>query len=373
LIEEHMMLKESAQGWFNDNASIPEFREMRAARTIFSSDIWNSMAAMGWCGLVIPEKFGGSDFGFTGAGIIASETGKHLTISPFISTAITAAAAIGQWGSETQCSELLPRIAEGEIKLAFAIDESGKHSPANIDCTAQRDGDQFVLNGKKVFVAGGTAAEKLIVSVRSDESTEQGEGVSLFIIDASVAGVCVEPLTMLDSRDAAHIELKNVKVDDSCVLGELEKGEDILGCILAIERVMLAAEMIGCAQQSFDLSIDYLKVRKQFGKTIGSYQALQHRAAELYIELTMASSLISSALQALDVGAEDSYMRCSAAKAKANRVALKVANESIQIHGGIGMTDEYDVGLYLKRIRVAQEQYGDYGFLADDIALQRGF
>jgi len=373
LNEEQMMLKEAANGWLQDHAGVPMFRKMRKSGSVFSDEIWRDMAGMGWCGLLVEEKFGGSDFGFVGAGIVAEEMGKSLTISPFISTAVIGATAIGRWGSESMRVEWLPKIVEGSVKLALATDEAVKHNPLSISCAAERDGSHFVLNGSKTFVADGQFADQFIVSVRTSGNETDAQGVTLFLVDAKAGGLSRRPMRTLDARDTAHVKFENVRVSSGTIIGKLDMGAPILEALLSLGRAVLAAEMVGAATQSFDLSVEYLKVREQFGRIIGTFQALQHRAAQMYVDLTMASSIAYRALLDLDINSESAGNTSSIAKAKCGEVALSIANESIQLHGGVGMTDEYDVGLYFKRIRVAQEQYGDYDFLTDMIASSGGY
>ncbi len=375
LTEEQEMLKESARGFLDEKAPVSELRRLRDDRSEdgFSRSLWKEMAEMGWAGILIDETHGGAGFGFVGAGVLAEEMGRTLTASPFLSTSILAATALNKFAGEAMKSEYLPRIAAADIVMALAVDEGRKHGPANTAMKAEKSGNGFKLSGSKTFVADGHVADKIIVAARTSGAPGEEAGISLFLVDSRAKGVACERTIMVDSRNAARISFDNVPVTGEDLIGELDNGHLALEGVLSAGRAGLAAELSGAAQRAFEMTTGYLKERTQFGKVIGSFQALQHRAAHLYCEVELVKSVTLKALQDLDNAFGMASVTCSLAKAKAGEVAKLASQEAIQMHGGIGMTDEYDIGLYMKRIRVAQEMFGDSAYHADRIARLRGY
>ncbi len=299
--------------------------------------------------------------------------GRTLTASPFLSTSILAATALRKIGNDAQKQENLPKIAAGTALFALAVDETRKHGPAKIAMAAERQGNGFKLSGDKTFVADGHVADKIIVAARSAGAPGEMDGLTLFLVDAKAKGVSIERTQMVDSRNAARIRFDGVEATGDDVLGEVDGGYMALEGVLNAGRAGLAAEMSGAAQQAFAMTVDYLKERKQFGVEIGRFQALQHRAAHLYSEIELVKSAVLKALQDLDAHYGIAGPVCSLAKAKAGEVAKLASQEAVQMHGGIGMTDEFDIGFYMKRIRVAQEMFGDGAFHADRLAQMRGY
>ena len=375
LNEEQEMLRDSARGFLDEKAPVSALRKLRDDKdtTGFSRDLWKEMAEMGWAGILVDEEHGGADFGFVGAGVLAEEMGRTLTASPFLSTSILAATALKKLGSDAQKQSNLPKIAAGELLYALAVDETRKHGPAKTAMQAQKHGNGFKLSGAKTFVADGHVADKIIVAARTNGAAGEMSGLTLFLVDAKAKGVTAERVAMVDSRNAARLNFDGVEATGDDVLGEVDGGYMALEGVLSAGRAGLAAEMSGAAQASFAMTVNYLKERKQFGTEIGSFQALQHRAAHLYSEIELAKSAILKALQDLDAHYGMAGPICSLAKAKAGEVAKLASQEAVQMHGGIGMTDEYDLGFYMKRIRVAQEMFGDPAFHADRIAQMRGY
>ena len=375
LTEEQEMLKESARGFLDEKAPVSALRKLRDANDPvgFSRDLWKEMAEMGWAGILVEEQHGGADFGFVGAGVLAEEMGRTLTASPFLSTSILAATALKKLGSDAQKSANLSKIAAGDALYALAVDEHRKHGPAKTAMKAEKHGNGFKLSGDKTFVADGHVADKIIVAARSAGAPGETAGLTLFLVDAKAKGVSVERTQMVDSRNAARIRFEGVEATGDDVLGEVDGGYMALESVLNAGRAGLAAEMSGSAQQAFVMTVNYLKERKQFGMEIGSFQALQHRAAHLYSEIELMKSAVLKALQDLDEHYGMAGPICSLAKAKAGEVAKLASQEAVQMHGGIGMTDEFDIGFYMKRIRVAQEMFGDPAFHADRLAQMRGY
>ena len=266
----------------------------------FSRDLWQEMTEMGWAGIVVPEEHGGLGYGYVGAGIILEEMGRTLTASPLFSTAILGATALARLGSEQQKDELLPAIASGGLIVALAIDEGPHHNPANIALEAQRKNGGFVLNGDKSFVIDGHVADKLIVPVRTSQKKGESSGLTFFLIDVKKTDVAIHRSIMVDSRNAAYIKFENVEVQAEQILGPLDQAFDDLEYILDVGRICLAAEMLGIAQEVFEQTVKYLRERKQFGAPIGSFQALQHRAAALFCDIELCKSVVLKALQGID-------------------------------------------------------------------------
>lgn len=375
LTEEQQMLRDSARGFLDEKAPVAALRKLRDTNdeTGFSRDLWKEMAEMGWAGILVGEDYGGTDFGFVGAGVLAEEMGRTLTASPFLSTSILAATALQKLGGDAQRQEHLPKISAGEAVFALAVDETRKHGPQKAAMKAEKHGNGFKLSGDKTFVADGQVADKIIVAARTAGAPGDAEGITLFLIDAAAKGVSRERTVMVDSRGAARLKFDGVEATGDDVLGEVDGGLAALEGVLNAGRAGLAAEMSGSAQAAFAMTMDYLKERKQFGTEIGSFQALQHRAAHLYSEIELMKSVTLKALQDLDEHYGMAGIVCSLAKAKAGEVAKLAAQEAVQMHGGIGMTDEFDIGFYMKRIRVAQEMFGDAAFHADRLAMMRGY
>jgi alkylation response protein AidB-like acyl-CoA dehydrogenase len=375
LNDDQVMLQDAARGFVTEKAPVAALRRIRDEKVAdgFDRDLWRQMAEMGWTGILVPEDQGGLGFGFVGAGVICEEMGRTLTASPFLSTAMMAATALSRAGTPAQKQRWLPAIVAGEAIIATAVDEGRRHDPAGTAMAAERSGNGFKLSGKKTYVIDGHAADAILVAARTAGAAGEKEGVSLFLVDPKAGGLASERLSTLDSRGAAELTFDGVQVTADDVVGEVDGGFGLLEMVLGAGRAGLAAELSGNAQESFARTVDYLKERKQFGRTIGAFQALQHRAAHLFCEVELAKSAVLSALQALDTDPEKASLAVSVAKSKASAVARLAAQEAVQMHGGIGMTDAIDIGLFMKRMQVASSLYGDADFHADRVALARGF
>jgi acyl-CoA dehydrogenase len=370
LDEDERMVKETADGFFAEHGPVAELRRIRDTKdpTGFSRDLWTKMAEMGFAGAAIPEAYGGAGMGMVVAGLIAEAIGRNLSIAPFLSSSVVSATAIARGGSEDQKAALLPKMAAAELIVALAADEKARHAPSQIETRAEPSGNGFRLTGTKNFVVDGTIADRLIVAARTGGAIGDQAGISLFLVDPKASGVTVEARSMVDSRPAARVILEGVQVDGADMLGGLGEGYPILEAALDAGRACLAAEMLGVAAHSFETTVEYLKTREQFGRPIGSFQALQHRAAHLFCEIELARSVTLKALRAMDEGDLRAPVFASLAKAKVGEVAKLATNEAVQMHGGMGMTDDVDVGLYMKRARAAAETFGDGAFHGDRIA-----
>jgi alkylation response protein AidB-like acyl-CoA dehydrogenase len=369
LTEEQTMLKEAADGFLNENAPIAHLRALRDGHDAdgVSRDLWKAFGEMGFAGVIIPEEHGGIGLGAVEAGVVAEALGRTLTPSPFMGSGVLSAKILTDGGSPDQQAAWLPGIAAGEAILSLALDEGAKHRPSNIATTAERSGNGFKLNGAKGFVLDGHVADALIVAAKTDE------GLSLFLVDPKTAGVEIERTVMVDAHNAARVVLTDVQVDADAVIGAVDQGEALLQGTLNLGRACAAAQLNGAGDQAFQITLEYLRTRKQFGKLIGEFQALQHRAAHLYSEIELARAAVIGALQRLDAGKDPEGLAVSVAKAKAGRVAELAVQEAVQMHGGVGMTDAFDVGLYMKRVRVLNELLGDAGFHADRLARAQGY
>jgi alkylation response protein AidB-like acyl-CoA dehydrogenase len=369
------MLKESAQGFLAEHAPLSEVRKQRdmGSATGYADNLWSQMVEMGWAAILVPETYGGLEFGHVGMGQIVEQTGRTLTASPLFSTAVLGVTVINAAGSEEQKAQLLGAIASGEITTALAVDESAHHSPVQIAMSASKQTGGYKLAGSKCFVADGGAADKLIVAARTGGQAGDTQGISLFVVDRTTAGVEVERTAVTDGRNYANIRFNDVEVSESALLGEEGKAFKALSTTLDVGNIYLAAELLGIASETFDRTLQYLKERKQFGVLIGSFQALQHRAADWWSQIELCKSVVLKALQAVDEGDMRAPALASIAKAKLSEVAELSTNEAIQMHGGIGMTDEYDIGFFIKRARPAQTLFGDNSYHTDRFAQLSGY
>ena len=375
LTEEQSMLRDAAKSWTQEKSPVTAFRKMRDSGVDIGYDAkaWNEMAEMGWAGVIIPEEYGGSNFGYLSMGLILEELGRTLTASPLLASAMGAASALILGGSDAQKTEWLTKIAEGTAVGALAVDEGAHHAPDKVALAAAKSGSGYKLDGTKTFVLEGLAAHVLIVSARTSGAPGDKDGITLFVVPADTKGVSRKRLALADSRGAANITFAGVEVGADAVLGEVGKGYAVLEKTLDRVRAGVAAEMLGAAVQAFEVTLDYLKVRVQFGQVIGAFQALQHRAAKMFTDLELARSAVEAALAAIDADTPDVPELVSLAKAKMGDVFHLVSNEMVQMHGGIGMTDAHDAGFYLKRARACEAAFGSQSYHRDRYARIQGY
>ena len=375
LSEEEQFLKDTAKNFADERSPISHFRSLRDSNDpkLWDKDIWSEMVKLGWPGILIPEEFGGSDFGVTGIGVILQECAKTLTPSPLFATGVLGAYAITQFGNDDQKSSYLPMIVSGEITTALAIDETSHHEPSKTEMTAKKNDSNYILNGKKIFVIDGASADILIVLARTSGVKGDSTGLSLFILNSDTSGIEIKKLDMADSRNYANISFNEVIIDESSLLGDLETAGETVESILDIGRIAMSAEMLGNAESAFEITLDYLKQRKQFGALIGSFQALQHRAAEMFCEIELTKSSVMAAMRAADENSNELQRLSSLSKTMAGETLHLVSNEAIQMHGGIGVTDEYDIGFFLKRARVAEQIFGSAKYHTERYANLSGF
>ena len=353
LTEDQQMLKESAKAFITDTAPVDEFRRLRDAGETHSSELWQQMAELGWPAMAVPEAYDGLEFGLTGLGLVAVEAGRKLVASPLTATAAVGVTALVHGLSEDARRRLLPTVATGETLIALAVDELNHFDPNYTSATAKPLDAGYVLDGNKVFVAEGNYADYFVVVARDT----QGQFV-LLLVDANANGVTRDRVKLMDSRDYANVEFRGVMCTSVDVLADGEHAENILRIIVDVATVMAACELYGIAQQTFQETVQYLTEREQFGQVIGSFQALQHRAAHAFSQLQLLKSVVLDALDAAEHNRPDLAMAASHAKALANDTAELITNEAVQMHGGIGLTDELDIGLYFKRVRALRNAYG---------------
>ncbi len=360
--EDHRLLADSAREFLAARSPVSRQRELRDKGSVtgFDLQLWQDAVALGWSAIPFPENLGGLDFGCMGLGPIFESIGSNLSASPLLSSVVLSGSLLHLQGNPQQQDYWLSAAISGERRLALALDERARHNPAQVALQAVPNADGYSLSGEKFCVIDGVGADAYLVVARVPEA-----GISLFLVPADAPGLSVKALPLIDSRNHAQLQLRQVQVGHDALLGEAGSATAALNIALDRARVCLAAEMLGMAEKLFAMTLDYLKTRVQFDVAIGSFQSLQHRSAQLYVQLQLARSAVMAGLAALDdTGLSDVERQrlASLAKWKAGLMALNVANETVQMHGGIGVTDELDVGLFLKRIRVAQASLGDADF-----------
>ena len=375
LSSEARLVQDTALEFFRDKSPITALRKLRDTQDAdgFSRPLWREMAELGWTGFLVPEEWGGSGFGHVGLGLVMEAAGRTLAATPLLSTSLIGASALVLAGSGMQKDTHLPGLVAGDTIFALALEEGPHHAPTRIATAAKKHGGGYRLSGKKTFVLDGHVADTLIVAARTSGGVNDRGGITLFLVPASAPGMSRTRTIMVDSRNAAIVTLKDVEVADEAALGPIDGGSDVLEAVLDRARAGLAAEMLGSANECFERTVQYLKDRKQFGVAIGSFQALKHRAAQMFCELEVTHSAVLACLSGLDEGANDVAALASLAKTKANDTFFLVGNEGVQMHGGIGMTDEHEIGFFTKRARVALATFGTSAFHRDRYAALNGY
>jgi alkylation response protein AidB-like acyl-CoA dehydrogenase len=376
LSEDQELLAKTAADFAAEHGSIARLRALRDARDPvgFSRALWKQMAELGWPGIPFPESLGGAGLGLAELAIVMEALGRTLAPEPFLSTVLLGGQALGLGGSEAQQRAWLPRVASGDAFLALAQQEAGsRFDLCRVATRAERARDGFVLRGEKIQVLDGHVADAWVVSARTSGAAADRDGISLFLVPADAPGAGVERQWRVDSRNAAIVRFEGVSVPASAAVGALGAGAELLERVIDAATVGLCAEMLGAASEAFERTLAYLKQRAQFGAVIGSFQGLKHRAARLYMELELARSAVMAAARAYDAGDSDAASLVSLAKARCSDAAVLVANEAIQMHGGIGMTDEHEIGFFLKRARAAELTFGDAAFHRDRWARLSGY
>ncbi len=376
LTEDQQLIAETANDFLQEKSPVSRFRELRdqGDEVGYSKALWKEMAELGWAGIPFSEKNGGADMGMAELITVLEAAGIVQAPEPFLSSVLLAGQLLHRVGSEEQKKSYLEPIIEGSACLAVALQEGGtRYNLSQVAARAERDGDGYRLNGTKAQVIDGHAADALIVSARTSGEDNDETGISLFIVPADAAGLTRTRQQRVDHRSTAIVELSDVRVDVGARVGEEGAGLAELREVVDLATVGLCAEMLGGMKQAFESALDHMKEREQFGVKIASFQALQHRAVKLFMEIEMCRSSVMAAARALDEDAADKAELVSLAKARCSDAYIEVANESIQFFGGVGVTDEYDVGFYLKRARVAELTFGDANFHRDRWAALRGY
>ena len=373
LTDDQKMIHETARQFLADEGGIA--KQLRHWRDTgcsdgFGTELWKQFAELGLTGICIPESAGGAGMGATEAGLVLEEIGRNLTPSPFLTTAVAAVRALE---GSAQAERWFPGILAGETVAALAVDEGKHHDPAGIALEAKRSGNGFALTGAKQFVVHGRSADVILVAARTAGSPDETQGITLFAVEKGAAGLAVENVALADASKAALLTFDNVQLDADAVVSEVDDGWTPLARALNAGRAGAAAELVGVAAGASDMTFDYLKQRKQFGKLIGEFQALQHRAAHLFGEIEIARAAALKAAELLDAGDPRAELMVSVAKAKAGRSSALAVQEGVQMHGGIGMTDEHDIGLYMKREAVLAELFGSPRFHANRVAELSGY
>ena len=375
LSSDAQMVRDTAMDFFLAKSPVIALRKLRdsADPDGFSRPLWQEMAELGWSGFLVPEEFGGTGFGMTGLAQVLEASGRTLAATPLIATALIGASALDLAGSASQKADLLPGLVAGEKLFALALEEGPHHAPARIATTATSSAGGYVINGEKLFVLDGHVADMLVVAARTSGKRNDRAGITLFLVPADAAGITRQRNIMVDSRNAAAIRFQNVAVGAEAVLGAVDGGADILDAVLDRACAGMAAEMLGSATEAFERILQYLKDRKQFGVAIGSFQVLKHRAAQMFCEIEATRSAVLAACAAIDEHAADAAALASLAKAKASDTLRLCGDEGVQMHGGIGMTDEHEIGFFLKRARVAEASFGNAAFHRDRYASLMGY
>ena len=373
--DDQTMLADTVTGFMAEEGAIAkQLRHWRDTdcKDGFGHELWKQFAEMGLTGMLVSEADGGLGMGHVESAIVLEEIGRNLTPSPFLSSSVLAAAALAD-ASDDLRGRYLPGLVSGDHVYAVAIDEGPKHRPESIATKAEKSGNGFKLSGQKDFVLHGASADMLVVAARTSGSDGDADGITLFAVPRDAANMSHETVRLVDSSMATHTKFDGVELDGDAVIGEVDGGRETLNKMLRAGRVGAAAEGVGVARGAMDMTVTYLKERKQFGRLIGEFQALQHRAAHLYSEVEIARAVTIKAAQLLDAGSDQADLMASVAKAKVAKAAGLAVREGVQMHGGIGMTDEYDIGLFMKRERALQEFLGDQYYHANRVAEMSGY
>ena len=371
LTDDQKMLQETAASFLRDGGGpAKQLRHWRDTGCTdgYGTDFWQQFGELGLTGICIPEALGGLGLGVVEAALVLEEIGRNLTPSPFLTTAVVGARAIE---GTAHADRWYPEILAGKAVLALAVDENRRHAPEQTALKAERRGNGFVLNGAKQFVVHGNSADLVLTAARTAGAAGETEGITLFAVPKGAAET--EAVALADSSKAARLTFNNVELDADAVVGEVDGGWAPLSRALSAGRAGAAAELVGVAAGATAMTIDYLKQRKQFGKLIGEFQALQHRAAHLYGEIEIARAAALKAAELVDSNDPQADLLVAVAKAKAASVSKLAVQEGVQMHGGIGMTDEHDIGLYMKRDAVLGELFGDVYFHRNRVAELSGY
>jgi alkylation response protein AidB-like acyl-CoA dehydrogenase len=375
LSEDQLILRDVARSFFDEKSPVARMRKLRDEQdaTGFTRALWKEMGELGWIGIPFAEELGGAGMGHAELGVVLEACGRVLAPEPFLSTVLLGATAIALGGSEPLQKELLTDVCAGDRILALALQERGRFAPYAIETTATRDGGGYRIRGEKLFVLDGHVADQIVVATRTSGSPGDRDGLSLFVLDANTEGVSVQRTLLVDGRGAARVRFEDAAVDGARILGGVDVGAEVLDTVLDRATIGLSSEMLGTFEEAFERTLTYLKTREQFGVKIGTFQGLRHRAAHMFSELEFTRSVVRNARSAIDEGRDDVSQCASAAKARCSDAAVLIGGEALQMHGGIGMTDEEEIGLFAKRLKAAEVTLGDASYHRDRFASLRGY
>ena len=376
LTDEQILLRDSAAAFVRDHSSLRRIRALRDNKDAdgFSRDLWRQIAALGWLGIPFAEADGGLGLGLKDLALVLEAFGKGLMPEPLLSTVLLGGMAVQRGGNDAQRRALLPAVIGGEALLALAYQERhSRYDLCRVATRAERAGGGWRLSGEKILVLDGHVADHLVVSARTAGGERDHDGITLFLVARGAPGLQVTRQATLDSRNGALVRLDGVEIGADAVLGTVDGGGPLLAAVIDRATAGLCAEMLGGMEAAFAMTLDYLKTRRQFGVPIGSFQALKHRAAVVFTEIELARSAVLAAAMALDEEHAQAAAVVSAAKARCSDAYLLAGNEGVQMHGGIGMTDEHDIGFFLKRARAAEITFGDAAFHRERFAALQGY
>ena len=365
LNEDQEMIAQTARDFVEENSPVARFRALRddGAELGYSAELFKEMAGLGWAGIPFDEKQGGAGMGLAELVLIVEALGRKLAPEPFIGGVTMGGSALSLGGNAALIDAWLPSVIEGSKVVAFAHQEArSRYDVCRVETRAEASGDGFRLTGEKVQVLDAVGSDAVIIPARVSGEVGDRDGLTLFLVESGAGGLTIIPQKRLDHRNAAIIRLDGVEVSSSAILGEAGQGASLLEDVVERATVVLCGEMLGGMFEAFDLTVDYLKTRDQFGTKIGSFQGLQHRAANVFMELELARSCVMAAARAVDAGDKDAKKLVSLAKARCSDAYVLAANEGVQMFAGVGMTDEYDIGFYMKRARASELTFGDSAY-----------
>jgi len=376
LTEEQELLQQTAREFVTKNSSLRRIRTLRDSHDPlgYSHELYAEMAKLGWLGIVFPEEHGGLALGHTDLMVVLEELGRGLVPEPLLSAVLLGGMTIATAGSAAQRKALLPPLINGELLVTLAHSEPrSRYNPFHVETRAEQRRDGWQLQGTKVQVLDGAGADRLIIPARTRAEVADRAGITLFLVDTKAPGLSIERQWRIDARNVALVRLDGVHATETDVLGAVDAGGDMLAAAIDRATVGLCAEMLGGMTAALEMTLEYLKTRKQFGVLIGTFQALKHRAAKMYIETELARSAVMAAHKALDANSPHVPQMAALAKARCSDAFVLIGNEAVQMHGGIGMTDEHDIGFFLKRARTAEVTFGDAAYHRSRFAELHGY
>ena len=370
--EEQDMLRNSARDFLSTECDKATVRKIEESDEGYSPEIWSKMAELGWQGLMIPEEYDGMDMGLMDLVVVFEEIGRNVLPSPFLATVVLGTSPIVDAGTEEQKKELLPKVVTGEAILTLALTEpSVGYSADCVELKAEGKGDIFVLNGTKLFVEFASASDYMVVVARTKSGGNPEDGITLFLVDSKSPGIKIEPFVTTGMDKQCEVVFDNVSVPGASIIGKLDKGWPIVAKTLENATIAKCAEMVGGMQAVLDMSVAYAKERVQYGRPIGSYQAIQHMLADMFIRVIMSKNILYEAAWMVSEGLPAAG-KLATAKGFCNEAYKKVTVDGVEVHGAIGTTRDHDMGLYYRRAIVADSTFGDTESQREAVAIQLG-